>query len=617
LHTLAPLAEWVGLPSTWTTLMARAHEACDAIAVAGRLVIAGLDTLTILLLYWLARRIYGRGAGLLAAAFYAFAAQAIQLSHFFAMDPASTTFTVLAILGAVLMVQERTLWAAALTGVGAGLAIASKFSALPILAAPVVAGILILWLEGQRSRATGDRPDGRAQLATLVGVPLALLLAGITFFVTSPYAVLDWQNFTQATLIEQGAMVRGIADMPFTRQYRNTTPYLYFIDQQIRWGLGWPLGLVALAGTLYAAGLLLISLYRLLRGFFGGAVTLSGEELALLVVWSWVLPYFGITGAFLAKFNRYMSPLLPFVLLFAAGLIWRLWNADRRTQSAERRTQSESQETGENVEQETQNAEQPASEEATTAVPMGQSARFAITQWGRAPALRSPNHPIPWPRGVAAALAIIGLAGGLFWSVAYVNGVYHREHTWITAVRWLYTQAPADSVVLFEQWDDGPPYAVPGQPDLNMGSAGLRTINWGPYEEDTAEKYQILKERLREADYVWYSSKRIYDSVDELPERYPMTNRYYEAMWSGELGFEVALDVTSPPRLFGLVFEDRTADESWSLYDHPRVTIFRKVRDLSDAEFDAVLGGTWASAVHHYRGQDSPISPLLNVLGLA
>ena len=42
-------------------------------------------------------------------------------------------------------------------------------------------------------------------------------------------------------------------------------------------------------------------------------------------MWAWVVPYFGITGAFLAKFNRYMSPVLPFVLLFAAGLIvWLL-----------------------------------------------------------------------------------------------------------------------------------------------------------------------------------------------------------------------------------------------------------------------------------------------------
>jgi uncharacterized membrane protein len=572
LHTVAPLAARLGFPESWTGLMARAHEACDAIAVAGRLVIAGLDTLTILLLFLLGRRIYGRGAGLLAAAFYAYAAQAVQLSHFFAMDPASTTFTVLAVLGAVQMVQDRNWRAVVVTGVGAGLAIASKFSALPILAAPVVAGLLVAWDTSQRSRRAGEPPDGRAQFLAIAGIPVALFIAGLTFFVTSPYAILDWTNFAQATLVEQGAMVRGVADMPFTRQYRNTIPYLYFIEQQVRWGLGWPLGLVAVAGALYALAVLFNSLYRIFAGRL-----LSREALALLVVWSWVIPYFGITGAFLAKFNRYMSPILPFVLLFAAGLIWRLWGG------------------------------------------MGDGIRH--TGYGAAGSVGE-GEPGPqgrfgsWSRGAAIGLAMVGLAGGLFWSVAYVNGVYNREHTWITAARWLYQNAPPGSVVLYEQWDDAPPYSVPGEPGLDRASTGIETINWGPYEEDTAEKYEILKERLRQADFVWYSSKRIYGSVVELPERYPMTTRYYEAMWSGELGFELALDVTSPPRLFGFVFEDRTADESWSLYDHPQVTVFRKVRDLSDAEIAVVLGGTWETAIPYYRGKDSPLSPFLNLLGL-
>jgi hypothetical protein len=86
-HALAPAAERIGAPEAATAIMARAHEACDAIAVAGRFTIALLDTLTIFLLYLLGARLYGRGGGLIAAAFYAFAAQAIQLSHFFAMDP--------------------------------------------------------------------------------------------------------------------------------------------------------------------------------------------------------------------------------------------------------------------------------------------------------------------------------------------------------------------------------------------------------------------------------------------------------------------------------------------------------------------------------------------------
>ncbi len=82
---------------------------------------------------------------------------------------------------------------------------------------------------------------------------------------------------------------------------------------------------------------------------------------------------------------------------------------------------------------------------------------------------------------------------------------------------------------------------------MDMGATGLYNIDWSPYEEDTPEKYVVLREKLKQADFVAYSSKRIYDSVDELPERYPMTNLYYESMWDGSLGFELALDQTSPP----------------------------------------------------------------------
>ena len=92
-----------------------------------------------------------------------------------------------------------------------------------------------------------------------------------------------------------------------------------------------------------------------------------------LLVWVWLAPYFGITGAFLAKFNRYMSPVLPFILLFAAGLITWLWHLETRQRL-----------------------------KLAARVPAGLLGFFAV---GRC---------------------------GLFWSLAYVNGVYvpraHLDH---------------------------------------------------------------------------------------------------------------------------------------------------------------------------------------------
>ncbi|MEM7532166.1 MAG: DUF2298 domain-containing protein, partial [Chloroflexota bacterium] len=567
--TIQPYAERFGISEAGMRIIETANRDCWSITIAGRFTIALLDTLTILLMFALGRVMFGRVAGLVAAALYAFTAQAVQLSHFFAMDPASTTFTVMAVIGAVLMVKERTWRAAIIAGLGAGLAIASKFSALPILGVPIVAAIVILWRDWADQRKSGILPDGRKQLITLLSIPLTLILAGAIFFVTSPYAILDWENFAQATLVEQGRMVRGVADMPFTRQYRNTTPYIYFLEQQFNWGLGWPLGVVIAIGMLFSLVDLLTSLATLVASLFTGRGNnqenakpiLTKYQLYNIVIWSWIIAYFGLTGAFLAKFNRYMLPLLPFFSILGVGMIWQLWTDAKG------------------------DADKP--------------------------------NPLWWvSRAVAVLFAIVAIVGGLFWSTAYVNGVYNKEHTWISSSRWVYENVPSGSLILWELWDDPLPKSIPNEPGMDLGSTGLRNIDWSPYEEDTPEKYEIMKAKLREADYVAYSSKRIYDSVDELPERYPMTTLYYESMWNGDLGFELALDQTSPPQLFDYVFQDREADESWSLYDHPQVTIFRKVRDLTDAEYDAIFVGTWEQAIPWYRGQDSPLSPFLNALGL-
>ena len=303
--------------------------------------------------------------------------------------------------------------------------------------------------------------------------------------------------------------------------------------------MGWPLGLGAAAGSIWA---------------LGKAVLLRAKP-GELIVWVWLAPYFGITGGFLAKFNRYMSPVLPFVLLFAAGLIVWLWR-------------------------------------------LGASGRLGLA-----------------PRVPAALLYVVAVGGGLFWSLAYVNGVYAGEHTWIAASRWVYANAPSGSVILWEGWDDDPlPKSIPGESGMKMESHGLRHIDWMPYDEDTEEKYDILRRKLQEADYVIYSSKLIYDSVDQLPERYPLTIRYYELMFSEALGFVHAADFTSPPRLLGRSFPDQLADESWSLYDHPRVSIFVKQRDLSEAEFDALLGGSWEGALPLYAGRDSSSNSVESLL---
>ncbi len=251
---------------------------------------------------------------MLAAALGAFTVIQIQLAHFFAVDPISTTFTVAAVYHAIRMVDTRGWTQTILTGVMAALAIASKFSAAPILAAPAVAGLIITW----RQQHEEQQGSNKGEVPGLLLAAAALVVAGVVFVITSPFVILDFENFNQAVIKEQGAMVRGVADFPFTRQYRGTIPYLYFIEELVKWGMGWPLGI--LGWLAFGWAIVKVVLRR----------AMAGE----LIVLSWLVPYFLITGGFLAKFSRYMVPVAPFLSLLAAGMLWTFagWWVRRRSE---------------------------------------------------------------------------------------------------------------------------------------------------------------------------------------------------------------------------------------------------------------------------------------------
>ncbi len=141
---LVPVAEAIGAPEEYVHMM-RIANGSPGFGWVGRIIMALADSITVFYLFLIGRRLYSKEAGLLAAALGAFTVIQIQLAHFFAVDPISTTFTVAAVYHAIRMVDTRGWTQTILTGVMASLAIASKFSAAPILAAPAVAGLIITW----------------------------------------------------------------------------------------------------------------------------------------------------------------------------------------------------------------------------------------------------------------------------------------------------------------------------------------------------------------------------------------------------------------------------------------------------------------------------------------
>ncbi len=145
------------------------------------------------------------------------------------------------------------------------------------------------------------------------------LAALFTFVVFEPYAVIDAATFA-GDVAQESQMARGAYDIPYTRQFIGTLPYIYPIQQAIVWSMGIPLGVAGFVAMLVAT----------VRG--GIAVTSRSWRRAgdLLVPLAWVLPYLGIVGAFHAKFSRYLLPILPFLSLWTAWTLVGLVRAGGR-----------------------------------------------------------------------------------------------------------------------------------------------------------------------------------------------------------------------------------------------------------------------------------------------
>ncbi|MBI4675663.1 MAG: glycosyltransferase family 39 protein [Chloroflexi bacterium] len=225
-------------------------------------------------------------------------------------------------------------------------------------------------------------------------------------------------------------------------------------------------------------------------------------------------------------------------------------------------------------------------------------------------------------RLVFSILAFSILAVAFLYSLAFIQ-IYTREHPWLVASRWIYENIPAGKTLTVEEWDDALPVLIQFPKGARRGSE-YNQITLTMYDDDTDAKRRALANALRQADVVVLASQRLYGSIGRNPTRYPLTNRYYEKLFSGELGFAPAITTRNDPNLFGVTIRDNPfagltfdpstragqavsrinarlspdetrvwdwgfADESFSVYDHPQPIVFQKTRALSAEEIENLL----------------------------
>jgi YYY domain-containing protein len=568
--------------------------------IAGRLVSALADVATVAMVFVIGKTLYTRRIGLWASALVTLAVIHIQLSHFFAVDTFLALLTVLTMYFLVRVAREGRVGDSVFAGLFLGLGLATKVSLAPILGAFAVAHLMYAF--GLADRTSSHRATGLTDRTSkaIQGVFVGGFTAGAAFLIAQPYALIDMDRFLD-DVSEQSEMVRRIRDYPYTRQYIDTTPYLYQARQLATWGLGWPLGILAWAALAHTAlrglrptiGLAYVVVgwalpMALLIRFDSVIAVMAASALAIValvvtlplrrsdtrldvLLLAWVAPYFFITGAFEVKFLRYMIPITPFLLLFASRLAADLWD---RVRLADR-----------------------------TAV---QRAMRTV---------------------VGLALASVFATTG-FYAVSYL-GLYGKTHPAVAASTWINANAPQGSVVLKEHWEEG----LPGMQDYQVRELQL-------YEPDTSGKLQNVSAELARGDYLVLFSNRLYGTIPRLEERYPVTREYYRQLFSGELGYEFVQQFTAYPELLGVEFVDATyerpglpeptrlteasatfglglgfADESFSVYDHPKVLVFENqthmTREVIYDQLNQAAGGFPDGAFSAPRPVETPGKSLL------
>lgn len=329
LRALAP-ATW---PFTRAILNGDGYNEFRHLTAVSRALTALFDAGSLLFVFLLGRRLFGPVVGIVAAAFLAINVMHLQLARFFTVDPFLSFFTVVAVYfssGVAETTSKRRAYKnVALAAIAIGLAVGSKFSAV-LLILPLAIGVR-LW-------------SGKENLPRRRILALAAALVLSVFTLTNPFAVLDWScdvitpslrlgpvtipalNLGSCYLdnvLRQSAMVRGDAGFAFTRQYIGTWPYAYPLLMQLRWGMGYALGATAIAGFAWAIarGVRRLQARGRRRGDAKPASRGTAGR-AEIVVLTWTVVYFAVTGAFFAKFMRYMQPLTPFLMIYAAAFLW-------------------------------------------------------------------------------------------------------------------------------------------------------------------------------------------------------------------------------------------------------------------------------------------------------
>jgi len=526
------------------------------IDLVGRLLSTLADTATILVVFLTGKMLYDRRVGLLAAALLSVSVLNIQLAHFFAVDSFLTLFAALTVYYCIRIVKYGGWSNFALAGLSYGFAASSKLSGT-FLGAPIALATLIrfwgpitaVFKDGWLIRSPdkeSELPPRSSLIKPVLFFVLAIFAAFVVFRIANPYTFGGpvWKVWDIDSRfikdVQTNQRLQAGADFNPNWEWVGRTSYLYPLTNIVMWGMGIPLGVAAWGAFLWAT-------WRFVR---------KRETVNLLLI-GWVGVYFLYWGRAFNPTMRYFLPIYPALVLLAAWGLMELWKL--------------------------------AQTEAFYAF---------LTRW--APGLRAPAALVM--RSVV--VAVVGLT--VLWALAFTN-IYRQPLSRVQASAWMIDNLPSDAVVTCEEWDDCVPFGLPDKPPAPP------TLRIAPYGADLSDPTSIhnidcaswdrskslsLADGIQCAQYLALSSSRLSSSIPNAPAKWPMTSNFYSLLLSNKLeGFELVKEFTVSPSILGITIPDQAAEGNFTVYDHPRVLLYRKTADFSWDRFITQVSDTCVDSV--------------------
>jgi len=489
----------------------------EGLLTVGRGISVIVDVTTILMLYKIARLLFKKKSpALLAALFYTIAFFPIHNSHFFVVDVFLTFFTTCIVYLLLLYIKKQHIQTAVLLGIMHAAAVTTKAT-----------GLIFLVPIGLTLAFRMIRPLKLKRLSISAGhILIYLFFLGICSYIFMPYAfnnqVTIWQiienpatnRLMNPQLVQDVKLQMKMSSDPFIFPY--TLQYVGTIPYLYYLKNIVLFGLGPIIALFTLLGITRMILVPFKKGKSRSLVKELFKPAKRLHIFFllFYLFYFILIGRSAVKFMRYMLPLYPAFAILAGYGIDRII---RKFVKVKRK-------------------------------------RFKMT---------------------TALIMICAI-----WTLMFMR-IYSKEHTRITASKWIYTNIPPGSSLGVEHWDDRLP--LPTQVGY-----GYKFVDLPLYDAESPLKWTTIQTNLSQADYIIVASNRLYTPLTKLTDCkslptgrcYPDTAAYYKTLFEGTGGFTKVKEFSSYPGFslgsYSFDIVDDFADESFTVYDHPKIMIFKK-----------------------------------------